>query len=200
MTSRTTKLFLISHITFSIGWLGAIAVFIVLAVKGFNASDKQIAQSTFLAMEVSAWLVILPFCIASLITGLIQAFITHWGLFKYYWIIVKLILTLAMTILLILHLQPISSLLNNANNHTPVTLNDSKTLLDLITKAGLAILALVAITTISIYKPWGKVQDNKQENMKNNKKSTSFYLLVGLIGIIIIVLVTHLLGVGFRGH
>lgn len=46
----------------------------------------------------------------------------------------------------------------------------------------------------------GKVQDNKQENMKNNKKSTSFYLLVGLIGIIIIVLVTHLLGVGFRGH
>ncbi|MFY7667507.1 MAG: hypothetical protein ACOVQG_02110 [Crocinitomicaceae bacterium] len=200
MISRTNKFFLISHITFSIGWLGAIAVFIVLAVKGFNTSDKQIAQSTIMALEVSAWYVILPFCIASLITGLIQASITQWGLFKYYWIVVKLILTLAMTILLILHLQPISSLANSANNHTPESLNDSKTLLDLITKAGLAILALVAITTISIYKPWGKIQNIKQQNMKNNKKSTSFYLLVGLVGIIIIVLITHLVGGGFRGH
>ncbi len=99
MTTRITKLVLTSHITFSVGWLGAVAVFLALAITGLTSQNIQLARSAYMAMEMSAWFVIVPFCLASLFTGLIQALGTKWGLFKHYWIVVKLFLT-------ILHLLP----------------------------------------------------------------------------------------------
>ena len=39
MTSRLSKAILTSHITFSVGWLGAIAVFLVLAITGLTSQE-----------------------------------------------------------------------------------------------------------------------------------------------------------------
>ena len=158
MTPRISKLVLTSHITFSVGWLGAVAVFIVLAVTGLTTLNNQLSRSALLAMDISAWFVIIPFCLASLVTGLIQAFGTKLGLFKYYWIVVKLFLTVAMTILLLLHMQPINYLANVATQTSFSNSQYAGQLVEIITKAGGAILVLVAITTISVYKPWGKIQ------------------------------------------
>jgi hypothetical protein len=205
MTPRKSKLVLTSHVTFSVGWLGAVAVFLALAITGLITLDKQLARSTYHAMELSTWFVIIPFCLASFLTGLIQALGTKWGLFRHYWIIVKLFLTFAMTILLFLHLQPISYLAGVATDMTVLKVSESGLVIDLITKAGAAVLALLATTTISIYKPWGKIPNrqhryNQQENMQNKKKSASFYLFVGLISLIIIFIVIHLFGGGMNGH
>lgn len=203
MTSKLRKFTLTSHITFSVGWLGAVAVFLALAITGLTTFDKQLAYSIYIAMEISTLYIIVPFCLASLITGLIQALGTKWGLFKHYWIIVKLFLTVAMTILLFLHLQPISYLAGVATDISSYKIETSGTLIDLIAKSGATILVLVAITTISIYKPWGKVQhrrhtNNQQENMQNKKKPVSFYLLVGLISLTIIFIIIHLFGGGMH--
>jgi hypothetical protein len=61
------------------------------------------------SLEVIAWFVIVPFCFASFLSGLIQALGTQWGLFKLWWIL-KLILTVIATLILMLHMQPISLL------------------------------------------------------------------------------------------
>lgn len=204
MTPRISKLVLTSHVTFSVGWLGAVAVFLALAITGLTTLDKQLAYSTHIAMEISTLYIIVPFCLASLITGLIQGFGTKWGLFKHYWIIVKLFLTVAMTILLFLHLQPISYLAGVATDISSYKIETSGTLIDLIAKSGAAILVLVAITTISIYKPWGKIQrtksnNNTQVNMKT-KKPWAFYMLIGIIGLVLIIIIKHLFGNGMHGH
>lgn len=81
-------------------------------------------------------------------------------------------------------------------------------LLDIITKAGTAILVLIAITTISVYKPWGKIQltrtNNTQfsmdDNTNKNKKSWTFYLLIGLGVLILFIIIKHLFGGGIHGH
>ncbi len=205
ITPRISKLLLTSHITFSVGWIGAVAVFLVLAITGLTTLDKQFARYSYLAMELSTWFVIVPFCIASFFTGLIQAIGTKWGLFKHYWIIVKLFLTFAITVLLLLHLQPISYLAGIAVDTTVLKVNEADLVIDLIAKAGAAVFVLLAITTISIYKPWGKVQNlsrktKQMEDIQNKKKSTSFYLLVGLICLIIIFIVIHLFGGGMHKH
>ncbi len=110
MTFRLSKLVLTTHIMFSVGWLGAVAVFLAFAITGLTSQDTQLARAAYLAMELSGWFVIVPFCLASLFTGLIQALGTKWGLFKHYWIAVKLLLTIAATIILLLHMKPISYL------------------------------------------------------------------------------------------
>ncbi|HZH96176.1 MAG TPA: hypothetical protein VEY06_09840, partial [Flavisolibacter sp.] len=99
MTPRLSKALLTSHITFSVGWIGAVAVFLALAITGLTTQDNQLARSSLIAMELSAWFVVVPFCFTSLFTGVVQAFGTKWGLFKHYWIVVKLFLTVGSTVL-----------------------------------------------------------------------------------------------------
>ena len=198
-----------SHITFSVGWLGAVAVFIALAVTALTTMNNQIARSALLAMDISAWYVIVPFSLASLLTGLVQAFVTKWGLFKHYWIVIKLFLTIVMTILLLLHMQPISYLASVATEPSFSNSQYAKQIIDMIIKAGLAVLVLVAITTISVYKPWGKIKRYQNANEKQfvlqnknikSKKSWTFYLLIGLGLLILFVIIKHLSGGGMHRH
>ena len=45
MTSRLRKLVLASHVTFSVGWLGAVAAYLALAVIGMTTSDNEMARA-----------------------------------------------------------------------------------------------------------------------------------------------------------
>lgn len=209
LTPRLSKLVLTSHITFSVGWLGAVAVFLILAITGLTSQDIQLTRSAYFSMELSGWFVIVPFCLASLSTGIIQALGSKWGLFKHYWIVVKLFLTLVATILLLLHMQPISYLAGIAADASFSNTQESGLRIQLIADAGAGILLLLATTTISVYKPWGKLQfrlpDNnqpieKQDKKTSAKKSWGFYILIGLISLVVLFIIVHLFGGGMNRH
>jgi hypothetical protein len=94
------KFALTAHITFSVGWLGAVAGFLALAVAGLTSQDVQMVRAAFLAMNVTGWYVIVPLCLASLLTGLVMSLGTKWGLFRHYWVTVKFLLTIISTLIL----------------------------------------------------------------------------------------------------
>lgn len=71
MYPRLRKAVLTLHITFSVGWLGAVAVFLALAITGLTSRDNQLARSSLIAMELSTWFIIVPFCLTSLFTGVV---------------------------------------------------------------------------------------------------------------------------------
>ena len=210
MTPRLSRFVYTTHITFSIGWLGAVTVFLALAIRGVTSIDSQLARAAYLAMELSGWFVIVPFCLASLLTGIVQALGTKWGLFKHYWIVVKLILTFAVTILLLLHMKPISYLAGIATYTTFTNSLLPGMRIQLIAYAGAALLVLLATNTISVYKPWGRIQFSLLRNHKRNidvqvertavKKSWGFYLLIGLFCLALLFIVIHILGGGMGGH
>jgi ABC-type nitrate/sulfonate/bicarbonate transport system permease component len=79
MTSRLRKLALTTHITSSVGWLGAVAVFLALAVAGLTSQDAQMARAAYVTMELTTWFVIVPFAFASLLSGLVVSMGTSWG-------------------------------------------------------------------------------------------------------------------------
>jgi hypothetical protein len=93
MGPRVSKVMLTTHITFSVGWIGTVAAFLALAIAGILANE-QVVRACYVAMELIARFVIVPFCIASFVSGIIQAIGTPWGLFRHYWVVVKLVLTL----------------------------------------------------------------------------------------------------------
>ena len=67
-------------------------------------------RAACLMMGITAWFVILPLAATSLVTGLVQALGTAWGLFRHYWVTIKLLLTAFATAVLLLKLTPISAL------------------------------------------------------------------------------------------
>ena len=63
---------LTAHITFSVGWLGAVAVFLAHSIAGLTSEDTMIVRTAYLAMNLSAWIIILPACMGGLLTGIFQ--------------------------------------------------------------------------------------------------------------------------------
>lgn len=68
----------------------------------------QLVRGAYLGMNVIGWTVIFPLSLASLLSGVIQAIGTVWGLFRHYWVLIKLLITTVATALLLLHLQPVT--------------------------------------------------------------------------------------------
>jgi hypothetical protein len=52
MTPRLRKLVLTAHVTFSVGWLGAVAAFLALAASGLACQDAQRVRADYLAMAL----------------------------------------------------------------------------------------------------------------------------------------------------
>ena len=65
----TRKLLLTTHVVASIGWVGALAVFMAHAIASLTSQDPFIVRAACLAMALTAWFVILPLSLASLITA-----------------------------------------------------------------------------------------------------------------------------------
>jgi len=107
MTPGLRKFALTTHVTSSVGWLGAVGAFLALAIAGLVSQDAQIVRAAYLAMHLTTWFVIVPLCLAALLTGIVQSLGTTWGLFRHYWIVTKLLLTVLATIILLVHTQPI---------------------------------------------------------------------------------------------
>lgn len=109
MTPGLRKFALTAHVVSSVGWFGAVAGFLALAIAGLMSPDAQIVRAVYLAMDLTARFVIVPLCLASLLTGLVSSLGTSWGLFQHYWVLVKLLLAIPSTILLLLHTRPIAT-------------------------------------------------------------------------------------------
>lgn len=206
MTPSLRKLALTTHITFSVGWFGSVAVFLALAIAGLTSQNVQVVRATYIAMGLSTWFVILPACFGALLSGLVQSLGTPWGLFKHYWIAVKFLLTILCTLVLLLHMQPISYLAEVASE-TPLSNMDLRGLrIQLIADAGAALLVLLVIITISIYKPWGiTIRKDGQSTVVMNLQSTKrkpwgLYILLTIIGLMLLVGILHLFGIGLGGH
>jgi hypothetical protein len=54
LTPPLRKLVVSAHITFAIGWLGAVASFLALAIAGLNTQDTQIMNAAYLGMDLTA--------------------------------------------------------------------------------------------------------------------------------------------------
>src|SRR6516164_2081636 len=108
MTPGLRKFALTAHVTFSVGWLGAVVAYLALAIAGLVSQDAQVLHSSYSTMELTGWFVIVPLSLAALLSGLVQSLGTEWGLFRFYWVLVKFALTVGAVTILLLHMPVVS--------------------------------------------------------------------------------------------
>ncbi len=158
MPAGLRKFALTMHVISSVGWLGAVAAFIALALAGVTNRDPQTVRGAYLAMDLTTRFVIVPLCVASLLTGIVSSLGTPWGFFKHYWVLVKLVMALPSTILLFAHTGPISYVARIASETTLSGTDLGRLRIEILGEAGAALLVLLVATTLSVYKPPGRTR------------------------------------------
>lgn len=157
MTPFARRAWLTAHVVFSVGWLGAVVAYLPCAVAALTSADFDTVQWAFFAMERIGWWAIVPLCLASFLSGVVQSLGTEWGLVRHYWIVTKLVLTLISTAILLAHMPVVSRVATAIANTGLPGLAPEVIRAQFVVHAAGGLVLLVAITALSIFKPWGRI-------------------------------------------
>ena len=142
-----------AHVTSSVGWIGAVLVFLALAVIGLASQDERTVRGAYLVMAPAAWFALVPLAHASLVSGIALSLGTPWGLIRHYWVAFKLVITAFSTVILMIYMGTFRQMAAVAAD--PVVelgfVRNPSPLLH----ALLALVLLLAATVLAIYKPFG---------------------------------------------
>ena len=205
-----------THVTTSVGWIGAVLVFLTLAAIGLSSQDERTVRGAYLVMAPAAWFVLVPLAHAALVSGIALSLGTAWGLFRHYWVALKLVITAFSTVILMIYMGTFRQMAGVAADpvvELGLVRNPSPLL-----HAILALVFLLAATVLAIYKPFGMtaygarlqtqprvsarslapVADQAIPESKLRRWEYVFWI-VGL-AILALIIVSHLLGSGTHGH
>jgi hypothetical protein len=195
MKPSLRKLVLTAHITFSVGWLGAATAYLALAVAALFNRDADTLSGAYLAMKLIGWVVIVPCALAALVTGLIQSLGTEWGLFRYYWILTKFLLTALACVVLLLHMPAVGR---------------GSRLVSEVVHSGAGTFVLLCTTTLSVYKPWGPIHDGRRQRDSNGgpgrrvregRTPAQVYVLLCIAAVLaLLLIIAHVGGGGHWSH
>lgn len=146
---RGLRRFMLSaHVVTSVGWLGAVAVFLGLAIIGLSG-EMATLRAVYVVLEPAAWAVLVPLAVGSLLSGLVVSLGSAWGLFRHYWVIFKLVINVVALAVLLLYTRTLSFLADAvATGDTPRTTT-------VVLHSALAMVLLLTATGLAVYKPRG---------------------------------------------
>lgn len=220
MTPNLRKFALTTHITLSVGWIGAIAAYLVLVVAAMASPDAQTVRAGWIAMELIGRYVIVPLAVTSLLTGLVMSLATPWGLFRHYWTLISFVLTCFATMVLLLHMPTVMAFARLA------AVADSPDIAGLrgglrgeLLHAGVGLLVLVVIAALNVYKPQGltvyglrrlasdasRSHVKRVESAPSRKRTAGTPVWVWVMGthafdLAVLFVIVHLAGGGLHHH
>lgn len=152
MPPAVRKAALAVHLTVSVGWIGGVVCYLALGLWAINATDAQPIRAAWAAMETIGWYALVPLAVASLGTGLLMALGTRWGLFRHYWVIISLILTVIAVVVLVLHMPDVTTTAQFAATASADQLDD---LGGDLAHPAIGLVLLLVVQTLNLYKPRG---------------------------------------------
>jgi len=205
MSPALRKMGLVAHVASSVGWLGAVVAFLVLSIAALSTNNADTARAAYVAMNVVGQFAIVPLGILALVTGIVQALGTRWGLLRYYWVVTKLALTIGAMSLLLLHQF---TAVAGAARRASVTAIGELPVVDglgkqLVFDASLAVVVLLMTTILSIYKPWGLLQPafGRGAQEATPHRPIGVRIFVAIVGLFLgAVIILHLTGHGLGHH
>lgn len=154
MPSGLRKLTLAVHLTVSVGWIGALAAYLALDVLVVVDRRAEMLRGAYLAMDRIVVFAIVPLAIASLVTGLVIALGTRWGLFRHYWVLISLLLTMFATIVLLREAQVVGDLARAAAD-PETSERDLRALPSTLVHSIGGSAVLLVVLVLNVYKPRG---------------------------------------------
>jgi hypothetical protein len=204
-----------THVTSSVGWVGAVLVFLALAAIGVTSQDERTVRGAYLVMAPAAWFVLVPLAHTALFSGIALSLGTPWGLFRDYWVVFKLGITLFSTVILMIYMGTFRQMagvaadpvveLGLVRNPSPVV------------HAGLALALLLAATWLAVYKPFGMTPYGHRTNSQRqpatatavrqtavpaaptSRPTVMYIVALVVLAVMLVAVFLHLTGTNF-GH
>jgi hypothetical protein len=153
---RTT---LIAHIVSAGAWIGIDVMVAVLVVAGRFARDADVRG---LAYQALAAFVVWPMLTSGLVclaTGAILGLGTKWGLLRYWWVAVKLVLNLALCALILFALEPgMAAVAAHGREVSAGGGGDPAAASELFFPPAVSLATLTFATVLGVLKPWGRLR------------------------------------------
>jgi hypothetical protein len=205
-----------THVTSSVGWVGAVLVFLALATIGVTSQDETTVRGTYLVMAPAAWFVLVPLAHATLFSGIALSLGTPWGLIRHYWVALKLVITAFSTVILLIYMGTFRQMAGVAGDpvvELGLVRNPSP-----LVHALLALLLLLAATVLAIYKPFGMTPygtrqqlpaaagargltlTGRQPRAAGNLSRWEYFLWIVGLAILALIIASHLLGSDAHTH
>ncbi|MBM2615626.1 hypothetical protein JIG36_08615 [Actinoplanes sp. LDG1-06] len=146
------KLWLVLHIVSAGAWIGVDVMVAVLVGVGELHGDPA---TRGLAYRALGSFVVWPMLTSGLIclgTGVVLGLGTKWGLIRYWWVAVKLVLNVALCTLILVLLRPNMPAITAYGE----SLSGSFDLSSLAMPPTVSLTSLSLATVLSVYKPWGR--------------------------------------------
>jgi len=160
-TSRSfTKWLKLAHVFFTITWLGYLIVLgSLIFFKPEVTSGNVLHYLNSIIYRIdNSLMIVAP--IGSLITGIMLSKKMKKGLFTHWWIIVKLVLTVAIILISIIYLAPASTGLFEISGKLGLDALTDETYKSYLTRLSifnpLNIFLLLFMVYLAYFKPWGK--------------------------------------------
>jgi hypothetical protein len=144
---------LLLHVVFSVGWLGAGAGNLVIAVEAAITASPTIRTVCYDLIDRLDFALVIPLAFGSLGSGLLISVATRWGLARYWWVLVKLTLTVAV---IVFSTFGVGVWVEQSIAATSTLDSASPVATPLVVGASGNIAAFLFMTWASITKPWPK--------------------------------------------
>ncbi len=152
MSPAVRKLALATHLTVSVGWIGAVVGYLALGIAAATTDSPGTIRASWTAMELTGWFAIVPLAVSSVVTGLVMALGTRWGLFRHYWVVISFTLTMVAAAVLLIHMPTVSATAAAVRTADPEAVRRFGG--DLAHPA-LGLVVLLVVQVLNVYKPVG---------------------------------------------
>jgi hypothetical protein len=142
------KTLLTVHVATAVGWLGSDFVMLALGISGLSGADTDVVYP---AMYLVARVVFAPLSFVVLAVAVLNGLLTPWGLFRWWWVVVKLALVTVMVVLVVVSLLP--GLAQAADLRGALALGDR---VNMVVAPSVSTTMMLVATVLSTFKPWGR--------------------------------------------
>lgn len=149
----TRQWLLFAHIVLSVGWMGAGGANVVLAATAALTSSVEKRRVCYQLINTIDFALVIPMAFGSLASGILISLATKWRLLRYWWVLVKFALTLAV---IAFSTFGVGVWVEKSIAITIDSQHPSPYAIPLVVGATVNIVSFLFMTWASISKPWTK--------------------------------------------
>ena len=141
---RARHALLTAHIVVSVGLLGDAAGYLAVAIRTSTIDDPTLAHDSVKTLNMFSLVFGIPLSFAALLTGVALGIGTRWGVFRYPWVTIKLVLIVTVLLVGAFVIGPASNQMLDGRGDTTGRL---------IAAAAYDVVALTVATALGVFKP-----------------------------------------------
>ncbi len=157
LSARARKLMLLVHIAAAGAWLGIDLVLGILVVTTIG-SDAIGAGAAAASIAAFATWPLVTVGLVTLASGVVLGIGSKYGLVRYWWVLVKLVINVVLVVLVITVLSPAVEQLGAAGRAALADGSTPEVAANLLFPPIVSSTAVVVAMTLAVFKPWGRLR------------------------------------------